>query len=234
MNSSSRFIVPNWPGPSNVKAYVTTKLSALQCESPVTKQNGAQQLMKELNLPSVPQFINQVHGNNVVNANEANFSLAADAVFSREPNKICAVLTADCLPLLICNRQGNEVAAAHAGWRGLAAGVIENTLAQFSTKREGLLVWLGPCIGPLKFEVGEDVYQTFVSKQPEHEHAFQKINQEKWLANLYQLAINVLKKEKIISIFYQNYCTYSQAELFCSYRRENKTTERLVSLIYFV
>lgn len=228
-----RFLTPTWQGPENVKAYITTRHSALKYEPSLSMQDEVKLLVDELNLPSFPRFLDQVHGSQVVDVNTANYGVTADAVFSKEPNKVCAVLTADCLPVLLCSRKGTEVAAAHAGWRGLAAGVIENTIAQFNTEKEDILVWLGPCIGPTKFEVGEDVYYAFVSKNSLHTNAFIQLSETKWLANLYQLAKNILVEEKIKGIYHQDYCTYSQHEWFCSYRRENKAPHRLVSLIYF-
>ncbi len=130
-------------------------------------------------------------------------------------------MTADCLPVLFCNKAGSQVAAAHAGWRGLLDGILENTLAKFSDDPESILVWMGPAIGPTAFEVGQEVYEAFCAQQPSAQSAFKKTGQDgKWLANLYALASLRLKQRGIRNIYGGEFCTFSDEERFFSYRRD--------------
>jgi len=222
-----KFLTPTWNAPSNVKAYTTLK----QSWSGRGQDENGTVLQTLVAAPSAPIWLDQKHTADAVEANEVNRLRIADASFSTKPNKVCAVITADCLPILVCNKNGTEVAAIHAGWRGLAAGIIENTIAQLASKPEELLIWFGPAIGPTKFEVGQDVYNAFVSKQPDAISAFTSHDTNKWLANLYSLASLRLQKLGITDIYGGEYCTHSQADLFYSFRR--KDTGRLASLIWF-
>jgi YfiH family protein len=172
-----------------------------------------------------------VHGTNVANWDKANtLGIEADAVVSSRPRQVCAVLTADCLPVLFCNRAGTHIAAAHAGWRGLAAGVLESTVLATGCKPVDLMAWLGPAIGPQAFEVGEDVYDAFANLNEEYATAF-KPHRDRWLADLYQLARYMLIRMGISQVFGGGYCTYSEPEKFFSYRRDG-VTGRMVSLIW--
>jgi len=192
-----------------------------------------QQLIQQLKLPAEPLWLNQVHGHRVINAAQFSNKLAdADASFSDQPNHICAVMTADCLPLLFCNRKGNKVAAAHAGWRGLADGVIENTVASLSEAPHRILVWLGPAIGPQAFEVGEEVRDVFVNEQPAAVNAFKENREGHFLADIYQLARLRLSALGIKAVYGGGYCTFTDAHQFYSYRRDAKTG-RQASLIWF-
>ena len=155
----------------------------------------------------------------------------ADAAFTSVKNKVCVVMTADCLPMLICNQQGTQVAAAHAGWRGLHAGVIEATLEKFSDSPQKLLVWLGPAIGPDAFEVGEEVRNAFLQDMPDANMAFRTNRPGHWLADIYMLARLRLQRYGVESIYGGNFCTYSDRERFYSYRRDGKTG-RMASLIW--
>jgi YfiH family protein len=144
---------------------------------------------------------------------------------------VCAVLTADCLPLLLCNRSGSRVAAVHAGWRGLLAGVVESTLDRFAEPGEELLAWLGPAIGPTAFEVGEEVREAFLKRDPADESAFLPGVPGHWLANIYRLAENRLNARNIGYIGGGDHCTLSEPERFFSYRRDG-VTGRMASLIW--
>jgi len=172
-----------------------------------------------------------LHGINVIDSVDWQFNIHADACFSRSTNHVCSVLTADCLPVLVCNRQGTMVAAIHAGWRSLLNGIIEKTLAQFTDEPDDLLIWLGPAIGPEKFEVGLDVYQAFVAHSASAENAFQQQDAEHYLADIYQLARQRLNTLKISNIYGGEYCTVSDDEHFFSYRRDN-VTGRMASMIW--
>ena len=159
-------------------------------------------------------------------------SCEADAVYSNTANSLCAVLTADCLPVLFVDPDGREVAAAHAGWRGLAGGVLEQTVGRFATAPQTLLAWLGPAIGAASFEVGADVREVFLEWSGECESAFVEHGEGHWLADIYQLARLRLRKAGITAIYGGNYCTYSDAECFYSYRRDGETG-RMATMIWF-
>jgi YfiH family protein len=208
-------LFPDWPAPKQVIAFTTMRDTNIA----------------ELDLPSSPVYLKQVHGIEVVEISQASMEKpTGDASFTQHSDIVCVVKTADCLPLLVCDKKGKYVAAIHAGWRGLAAGVIENTLQKLPVPREDLLVWLGPAIGPKAFEVGEDVREKF-SKD---DNAFIKISLEKYLCNIYALAKNRLTAEGIEHIFGGNRCTYTETAHFYSYRRGNRESERerLLSLIF--
>lgn len=188
-------------------------------------------------LPSQPVWLTQVHGSNVVDAGACNTTDAipqADASFTTQAGVVCAILTADCLPVLLTDTAGRVVAAAHAGWRGLAAGVLENTVAQMrAAGGQELLAWLGPAIGPQQFEVGGDVLEAFVARSPTARHAFKKIESRpgKYHADIYSLARNILLREGIVRAGGGNYCTVSTPQRFYSYRRDG-VTGRMASLIW--
>jgi YfiH family protein len=215
-------ITPQWPAPANVKAFTTTK----------PNWGGKQDDLKTLyDLPSEPIWLKQIHSTDIVEALHGDEKIA-DASFTTTPKQICVVLTADCLPVLICNRQGTIVSAIHAGWRGLANGILETSVAALNQAPEELLVWLGPAIGPTKFEVGRDVYEAFTSKHAISTKAFTAHAQDKWLANLYELAKIRLNLLGIKQIFTEEFCTFSQDDLFFSYRRDKGNTGRMASLIW--
>jgi YfiH family protein len=155
----------------------------------------------------------------------------ADAVYSRTPGQVCAVLTADCLPLLLSDRFGREVCAVHAGWRGLVGGVIESAVSRFTVEPQELLVWLGPAIGPRAFEVGGDVYEAFVGRCSEDAVAFRRHSQGRWLADIYQLARLRLARLGVGYVGGGGYCTWSQPAQFFSFRRDG-VTGRMASLIW--
>ena len=160
----TNLLVPAWPAPTNVRALQTLNLGSHVGDSPALV--AANRAMLRERLPAEPFWLQQVHGIAAVNADfEANL-LEADAAIGRLPGRVCAVMTADCLPVLLCDRAGTVVAAAHAGWRGLAAGVLEATIKKMDVPASDLLAWLGPAIGPKCFEVGDEVRATFVDKDP--------------------------------------------------------------------
>ena len=254
-------IKPDWPAADKVRAFCTTRSGGISTGSyaslnlalhvedePQRVQANRKQLIRQLKLPQEPVWLDQVHGNRVVNAKYINSNNAAtennskllsqtsftkaDASFSEVANTVCAVMTADCLPVLICNRKGNKVAAAHAGWRGLADDVIEATVASLSERHSELLVWLGPAIGPQAFEVGEEVYEIFVNKQPRSIDAFKQTRPGHYLADLYQLARLRLRTIGIEAVYGGEHCTFTDANHFYSYRRDG-TTGRQASMIWF-
>ncbi|RDI48794.1 peptidoglycan editing factor PgeF [Aquicella lusitana] len=235
-----KFIQPDWPVPASVKAYTTVRDSWGERQPYhdmhpgfyAGSENENQRLKTLLQLPSEPVWITQTHSNVAIAATPENSKKEADATFTDQPGQVCAILTADCLPVLVCNKQGSHVAAIHAGWRGLASGIIEATLKAMRQPAADLLVWLGPAIGPQKFEVGQDVYDAFVQKHPESAAAFLPQRPGKWLADLYTLARIRLRHQGVTQIYGGDFCTYTQADLFFSYRRDKGKTGRMASLIW--
>ncbi|MEM7402366.1 MAG: peptidoglycan editing factor PgeF, partial [Pseudomonadota bacterium] len=155
-------------------------------------------LLEELQLPSEPVWLNQVHGNNVLKLDDTTQSnIIADASYTDKTGIVCAILTADCLPVVFCDQKGEYIAAVHAGWRGLANGVLDNTLQALPVDNDELMCWLGPAIGPNMFEVGSEVVQQFTDKDKVHENAFNVKANNKYLADIYQLARNILLKHGV-------------------------------------
>ncbi|VVC76107.1 Laccase domain protein YfiH [Aquicella siphonis] len=231
-----KYLQPDWPAPKNIMAYTTLRSGFAgryaQAENETDRRDGSSQLQTWLQLPQPPVWLKQTHGTVVVAAAPENLDREADASFAFEPGQVCAILTADCLPILICNKQGTRVAAVHAGWRGLAAGIVEATLAAIQQPAQDLLVWLGPAIGPGKFEVGEDVFHAFTRYHPGSTTAFAPCAPGKWLANLYDLARMRLSLSGVTNTYGGDFCTYSQPDLFYSYRRDKGNTGRMASLIW--
>jgi YfiH family protein len=191
-----------------------------------------------LNLPSEPVWLEQVHGNRAVQALKNESLQQADASYTTETGIVCAIMTADCLPLLVCSTDGSRVAAIHAGWRGLLAGVIGNTLSvmQSSSLSKGrdeqdFLVWLGPAIGPDCFEVGAEVREAFLDKAEAFETAFKQQNNGQWLADIYRLARIDLAMLGLDKVYGGGFCTVTDHERFYSYRRD-KETGRMATLIW--
>ena len=239
------WILPDWPAPPNVRCLVTTRHGGVSTEG-YTSLNlgdhvGDDPLAVAENrrrvsavLPAAPFWLSQVHGVNVLDAGKKPVMASApeaDAAFSRQSGTVCAVLTADCLPVLLCNLSGTVVAAAHAGWRGLHAGVLEQTVAATGCPGAELLAWLGPAIGPNKFEVGDDVRSVFVTANAEAESAFKVLQDGKWLADLYLLARLTLARVGVTALYGGNFCTVQEATRFFSYRRDG-VTGRMASLIW--
>lgn len=183
-----------------------------------------------LMLPGVPCWLEQVHGANVVVAGPYDQPPRADGSVSRSAVHICVVRTADCLPVLLSAVDGTEVAAAHAGWRGLAAGVIEATVRQMRHAPGELIVWLGPAISKAAFEVGDEVRAAFVDAQPADAEFFDANDRSRWQADLYGLARRRLTALGISSIHGGDFCTFTDADRFCSYRRD-PLCGRMVSFV---
>ena len=232
--SEIEMIQPDWPAPPNVRAFTTIRNGGfsqgpwsslnlgINCgDDPQHVENNRRSLLRLL--PSEPRWLNQVHGTNVVGWEKAKGAgIEADAIVSSEAGQVCAVLTADCLPLVFCNQAGTRIAATHAGWRGLAAGVLESTILAMDCKPSDLMAWLGPAIGPRAFEVGRDVFDAFVDSNIENAIAF-KPHRDRWLADLYQLARLALARAGITQIYGGVHCTYEEEDRFYSYRREGET-----------
>ena len=219
--------------------YATLNLGAQVQDDPIAVAENRARLCQAL--PAEPIWLDQVHGTHVVQADSVIGVPDADASFTREPNTVCAVLTADCLPVLFCARDGSLVAAAHAGWRGLAAGVLEATLAAMHVPPSEVMVWMGAAIGPDAFEVGAEVRATFMQLHPDAVRAFVFVPQtrsapaspDKWLANIYTLARIRLNSCGVTAVYGGGLCTYTDATRFYSYRRDGNTG-RMASLIWLV
>lgn len=194
-------------------------------------------LIEDLQLPAEPLWLEQVHSNSVIIADDLKKSAAeptviqADASISRSRGLVCAVMTADCLPVFFCNHSGTEVAVAHAGWRGLHAGIIANTVAAMFSPVSEIMVSFGPAIGPDVFEVGDDVFSAFIAKDGLNQSAFTENRPGHYLCDIYQLARNELLSLGIEKISGGEHCTYSEDQLFYSYRKQ-KNTGRMASLIW--
>lgn len=228
-------IEPQWPAPPCIKAYTTLRSSGIGVRQTAERTPGnvnRPRLKQVLNLPANPIWLNQTHSTIALPALTEHNGQEGDAVFTQTTQQVCAVLTADCLPLLICHRLGTHVAAIHAGWRGLAQGVIEATLQALQLPPEDILVWLGPAIGPTKFEIRKDVYDSFTQAHTDAATAFQAISDEQWLGDLYQLARLRLHKKGITHIYGGEYCTYSDQEQFYSFRRDGEILGSNVNLIW--
>lgn len=240
-------IRPDWPAPAAVHAVATTRTGGCSRgayaslnlgdhvadgRAPVLSNRA--RLRAELQLPGEPVWLNQVHGIAVVNAATAGAQPSADAAYAEAPGLVCAVLTADCLPVLLCDRAGTRVAAVHAGWRGLAAGVIEasvSALVASGVAAGDLLAWLGPAIGPQAYEVGADVRSAFLTADPEAEAVFRSGRPGHWWLDLYAAARARLTRVGVTAVWGGHCCTYSDPQHFFSHRREARTG-RQASLIW--
>lgn len=239
------FIEPLWPAPKTIKAYTTLRHGGVS-PSPYAAFNlgentGDNQLnIKEnrnilknaLQLPVEPIWIRQIHGTKVLPAIPQNRETEADATYSTEIDQVCVVLTADCLPILLCDQKGQYVAAIHAGWRGLSQGIIGNTLSTAPSPPSEILAWFGPAISQKHFEVGNEVREIFIQRDPEAIHAFQPSPSGRWMGDLYHLARLQLQKLGVDNIFGGEFCTFAQKEQFYSYRRDDQKTGRMASLIW--
>jgi len=235
------WLTPNWPAPARVKACITTRTGGVSLapfdsfnlgehveDDPVAVAKNRQRLLSQLGCQ--PAWLRQVHGVAVAHADPAAL-LEADASWTATPGIACTIMTADCLPVLFCDRAGMRVAAAHAGWRGLAAGVLEASLDALACAPDEVLVWLGPAIGPQAFEVGAEVRAAFVSAHPQAAGAFvPSANPGRFLADLYQLARIRLAARGVGAVYGGGFCTYNDPR-FYSYRRSARTG-RFASLIW--
>lgn len=238
-------ITPDWPAPARVRALSTTRTGG-QSEAPYDSFNlgdhvedlsssvtaNRVQLQQQLGAQVSCQWLRQVHGTEVAKLSCVGDVIEADASSTDVRGVACLVMTADCLPVLFCDWDGTQVAAAHAGWRGLCDGVLEATIAAMGVEPTQLMCWLGPAIGPESFEVGAEVRDAFIAQQPQAAAAFEPSgNADRWLADLYQLATLRLNRAGIDAVYGGGECTYSNPERFFSYRRDGQTG-RMATLIW--
>jgi YfiH family protein len=227
------FIKPSWPAPNTVKAFSSLRHSGVGRDAAVhMDDNDIALLTSALNMPPEPIWLKQIHGNLAIEAIQSNAMVEGDALYTDKSDLVCVIRTADCLPIFLTTHTGTHVAAIHAGWRGLASGIIDATLQKLAVPPQEIVAWLGPGIGPERFEVKKDVYDIFTHNDPLAEEAFKKINREHWLADLFMLARQRLRRLGVTQIFGGDYCTYSDPEHFFSYRRDGKLTGRIISLIW--
>lgn len=250
--TQNNYLIPDWKVPVNIHAAMSLRSGGVSLGNyaslnPATHVDdklesvfeNRQRIKTMLALPSEPIWLNQVHSPDVLNIDNQHTKLAAledlsglitaDASFTSKSNTVCAVLTADCLPLLLCSHDGEKIAAIHAGWRGLFSGIISRTISELKTTE--LTVWLGAAIGACCFEVGAEVREQFITKHPQFAAAFSLRTEQKYLADIYQLARIELILNGVNDIYGGDFCTVCDATRFYSYRRD-KQTGRMATLIW--
>ena len=238
------FIYPHWPAPAHIKALVTTRYGGVSAapfdslnlgdhvnDNPLKVEQNRHILAQRATLPESPRWLSQTHGCKVIDSLLWTSGKQADGIISNTINHVCPILTADCLPILLCNQQGDTVAAIHAGWRGLANGIVERAIANFSGSTKDILVWLGPAIGPEQFEVGQDVVNAFVHHDVLAKQAFRQTDDTHYMADIYLLARQRLNALGVSEIYGGQFCTVNDPERFFSYRRD-QATGRMASLIW--
>lgn len=227
------FITPDWPAPANVKALQTTRNGGVSTGVYASLNLGnhvkdhpqhvaANRQLLSAYLPSEPVWLNQVHGVRVIDAALSSCLESADASFTARKQVVCVTMTADCLPVLLCDQAGTAVAAIHAGWRSLCDGVIEATVNAMPVQADQLMAWLGPAIGPEAFEVGGEVRAQFIAQDAQAELAF-KARGDKWLGDLYAIARQRLQTLGITQVYGGGRCTFNEPETFFSFRRDGDT-----------
>jgi YfiH family protein len=244
INWPINWIAPQWPAPANVRALTTTRrgggsagpyaslnLATHVGDDPEIVRRNRQLLREAAKLPSEPMWLEQVHGTQVWEGGAVESPPMADASIARLRGQVCAILTADCLPVLICDVDGTTVGAAHAGWRGLVSGVLEQTIKAMRAPPSRLMAWLGPAIEPGAFEVGEEVLEQFTQRDARHAHAFQRNERGRWQADLYELARGELANIGVEPVYGGGFGTHADAGRFYSYRRE-KQTGRMATLVW--
>jgi polyphenol oxidase len=242
--STVSLIIPEWPLPPNVQAVQTTRagghsggpwgslnLALHTGDDPGSVHRNRARLADALGLPAIPAWPRQVHGAVIADAGAMTDAVEADAVIARAPGMVCSVQTADCLPVLFASLDGQTVAAAHAGWRGLAGGVLEATLNAMGHSPVGITAWLGPAIGPDAFEIGPEVRAAFLADDTAAADAFRPGAGDRWFADIYRLARMRLARAGVREIHGGGRCTYTEAETFFSYRRDG-TCGRMATLIW--
>lgn len=237
----SFWIEPDWPAPQPVRAVSTLRCGGIS-SGPYASLNlghhvgddaecvleNRRRLSRELSLPAEPLWLQQVHGSRIIDADGGEEPIA-DGSVAAQPGTVCAVMTADCLPILLCTEDGERVAAVHGGWRGLAAGVLEAAADRIGTS--ALLAWLGPAIGADAFEVGAEVRQTFLQQSEVYSGAFRPCAEDRWLADIYEIARIRLAALGVTRCYGGECCTYTDGERFFSYRRDG-ITGRMATLIW--
>lgn len=244
------FIRPNWPAPDSIRALTTTRCGGVSC-APFDNFNlgdhvgdvagdvatNRQRLIHAAKLPSQPVWLKQVHSTIAIELSPtippSNQQVAptADASFTLSPNVVCCVMTADCIPLLLCAPKTGEIAAVHAGWRGLRDGVIEETVTAMRASGDELMAWIGPSIQQANYEIGEEVRDQFMAVDSQAHLAFKPKTNGKWLGDMVKICAQRLQKLSIPGIYGGQLCTFAQKQQFFSYRRDGQTG-RMATLIW--
>jgi len=236
-------IEPDWPTPKNIKSIVSTRCGGVS-SAPWDSFNLATHvsddakdvsenrriLVERAHLPTEPEWLNQTHSVDAIDLDQSE-NRDGDASITTQKNKVAVVLTADCLPLLVTNKQGTEIAAIHAGWKGLLEGVVIKTLLAMQSKPRDLMVWLGPAISQKHFEIGDEVKHQFCKKYHHAQTHFEAKPNNKWMANLYGLVRDQLAELAVTDIYGGDFCSYTDQHKFYSYRRDGETG-RMASLIW--
>ena len=244
MTLPGQWLLPDWPAPAHVRAFVTTRQGGtsqgehgtmnlgMRCGDDPGRVERNRLLLRE-HLPEMPRWLTQVHGAAVadLDAAGARDGAIADAAVVAMPGRVAAVLTADCLPLFLCDAAGRRVGVAHAGWRGLAAGVLENAVAALRSPPGDVLAWMGPAIGPQAFEVGPEVREAFLAVDARAAQAFRPHGEGKFLADLYALARQRLGRAGVARVSGGGHCTFTQGDRFFSYRRVRQSG-RMAAVIW--
>jgi len=235
----------DWNAPPHVHAFCTTRAGGVSRppfdtmnlglhvgDEPAAVAENRRRLMALNGLPTLPDWLRQVHGTRIVPADGIDDSVPADGCWTDAPGRCIAVMTADCLPVVLCDATGSRVAVVHAGWRGLAAGALQAALEVFATG-QALHAWLGPAIGADAFEVGAEVRDTFVRRRAGHAAAFRPTAVAgKYLCDLYALARDELSVHRRISVSGGEHCTYSERGRFHSHRRDGKASGRMATVAW--
>ncbi len=233
----------DWPAPKHVRAgtsirtgghsqapYNDLNLAHHVGDEPGNVKNNREIIFNYLELKSEPIWLDQTHSSNIISIDAAPENQKADGSVTTRQNKVCAILTADCVPVLFCNNNGTKIAAIHAGWKGICCGIIENTIKEFS-EPETILAWIGPCISSEYYEVRRDVYMGCLNHSASLKSAFNQINEDHWYCDLTNIVKIILKNTGVGAIYECGLCTYKMEELFYSYRRDGNTG-RTASMIW--
>lgn len=233
----------DWPAPEHIRAGTSIRSGGyshapydglnLAChvgDQPDDVIKNRETLSNHLKLPAEPVWLDQTHSSNIISLDTEPESLQADGCHTSRRNKICTIMTADCVPVLLCNTHGTKIAAIHAGWKGICCGILENAIKAFS-EPESLLVWIGPCISSEHYEVGKDVYEDCLNHSATLRGAFEQINEDHWCCDLVYMVKIILKNLGVGPIYVCGLCTYKSDKLFYSYRRDGKTG-RMASMIW--
>lgn len=228
------WIVPDWPAPANVRALVTTRSGGVSTgpyaslnlgiavnDDPESVAENRRRV--RAHLPGEPRWLKQVHGAGVVQGDAVSTLVEADAAVTQTPGVVCVIQMADCMPVLLAARDGSVIGIAHAGWRGLAGGVVERTIEAMGVAPSTLVAWLGPAIGPDSFEVGDEVRAAFMADDAAAATAFRPLHAGKWLADLFALARQRLRRAGVTAIHGGDLCTVSDPARFFSHRRDRIT-----------
>lgn len=243
------FLLADWPAPKQINAFTTTRLGGASQTPPFNSFNMSlscgdktvdvltnhAMLHNQFNSEHELEWLKQVHGANAVHFTKHISNHPpheADACITRQQNKPCIVMTADCLPILLCNQSGTEIAAIHGGWRSLQQGIIAHTISQMDSNPKALMAWLGPAIGPDAFEVGIEVFDAFQRSHPYTESAFHHHKANHCMADIFQLGRLLLQNSGVSELYGGGVCTVNNPDLFYSYRRDQGKTGRMASCIW--